>query len=431
MINQESLQIVAEAHFGPGFVKPRYTDYGFARIPPTITRLLTGLGPAGLPPGILHGLPQRYDRVIVFLVDAFGWRFLEQYGEAYPALRRLLDEGVVSKLTSQFPSTTAAHVTCMHTGLPVAESGIYEWHIYEPALGRIITPLLWSFADEKTRDTLLQTGVAPEEVLPTGELYDNLRRSGVRAEIFQPAEYTPSSYTNVVTAGLDDDQIHGYRTWPEALIMLRERLLDRRSARPAYYYVYFDKIDTIGHSHGPSSAHFAAEVDHFWTSMERLFFSQFGGRVPETLVVVTADHGQIETDPSTTFYLNRELDAGLLARFLKGAQDGSLLVPAGSPRDLFLHIRADYLDEAQAYLAAALEGRAVVMRTSDMIDQGFFGTTRPSQRLLSRIADLVVLPLEGEAVWWYEPGRFVQSLWGHHGGLSPQEMEIPLMCYAL
>jgi hypothetical protein len=40
-----------------------------------------------------------------------------------------------------------------------------------------------------------------------------------------------------------------------------------------------------------------------------------------------------------------------------------------------------------------------------------------------------VLPHYGEAVFWHEPGRFVQGLYGQHGGLSPQEMEIPLLAW--
>jgi hypothetical protein len=33
----------------------------------------------------------------------------------------------------------------------------------------------------------------------------------------------------------------------------------------------------------------------------------------------------------------------------------------------------------------------------------------------------------GEAVWWYEKDKFEQRFYGHHGGLTPQEMEIPLL----
>ncbi len=55
----------------------------------------------------------------------------------HPLLPRL----EIDHLESQFPSTTAAHVTTMHLGLPVDEHGIYEWRVFEPALGEVIVPL--------------------------------------------------------------------------------------------------------------------------------------------------------------------------------------------------------------------------------------------------------------------------------------------------
>jgi hypothetical protein len=39
----------------------------------------------------------------------------------------------------------------------------------------------------------------------------------------------------------------------------------------------------------------------------------------------------------------------------------------------------------------------------------------------------VILPELGESVYWYTPGRFIQRMWGQHGGLTAQEMEIPLI----
>ena len=43
------------------------------------------------------------------------------------------------------------------------------------------------------------------------------------------------------------------------------------------------------------------------------------------------------------------------------------------------------------------------------------------------MGNLVVLPYRGEAVWWYAQERFEQKYLGLHGGLTPQEMEIPLL----
>ena len=66
-------------------------------------------------------------------------------------------------------------------------------------------------------------------------------------------------------------------------------------------------------------------------------------------------------------------------------------------------------------------------KTADLIAAGFFGPLPPAPVFLARVGNLVILPLAGEAVFWYEKDRFEQKFWGHHGGLTPEEMEIPLL----
>ena len=108
--------------------------------------------------------------------------------------------------------------------------------------------------------------------------------------------------------------------------------------------------------------------------------------------------------------------------------DGKPLAPAGSSRDLFLHVLPERLDEAAAGLAARLEGRADVERVDDLVAAGAFGPV-VTEALRERLANLVVLPHEGEAAYWLEPGHFEQGFHGQHGGLSPREMEIPLLSW--
>src|SRR6266851_9614667 len=146
MLNTPSLNVVNSSKFSQGFVKPLYDSYCFSNIPRTVEFLLTGKGQSALPLDVFGNLPTKYDKVILFFVDAFGWRFFERYAEKYEFLKTMLNAGVVSKMTSQFPSTTAAHTTCIHTGLNVGQSGVYEWYYYEPLVDDIITPLLFSYA---------------------------------------------------------------------------------------------------------------------------------------------------------------------------------------------------------------------------------------------------------------------------------------------
>ncbi len=412
-------------HLHPAFVKPAYDGRGFVALPRSIAGLL-GHGEIALAPETLAGLSGTYQTVVLVLIDGFGWRFFEKYAEGYPALRRFLDHGCVSRLTAQFPSTTAAHVTSLHTGLEVGQSGLYEWNIYEPALDAIVTPLLFSFAGTKARDQLKSTQLDPARMYPARTIYPELTEAGIGSYILSHREYTPSTYSDAMYRGAT--KVHGCLTLPEALVNLRELLA--RQPGPAYYLLYFDRFDGLCHEYGPNSPQVEAELDTLLTALERVFFSRLGRAQGDLLFILTADHGEVETDPATTIYLNTDPAFAGIERYLKRNRKGELLVAAGSPRDFFLHVRDELLDEAQVFLAQRLAGRADVVRTADLIAAGFFGAVPPSPAFLARVGNLVILPYRGESVWWYEKDRFEQKYHGHHGGLTPEEMAIPLLLAA-
>lgn len=415
MIDSRSLAAVAAQKLDQHFIKPLYDGYAFAQLPRTIRALLTG-APGGIP---LPSLSDHdYDAVILLLVDAFGWRFLEQYLD-HPFLRRFADDGVIAKLTSQFPSTTSAHVTTIHSGLPVGEHGVYEWFMVEPQLDAVIAPLLWSFAGDHDRETLRKSDLDPRSILPAPTFYEQLAADRVSATVFHNIAYAASPYSAAMTRGA---AVAPYRTLPEALINLRQRIADQKTR--SYYYLYWEAIDTICHWYGPESPQVAAEIEAFLDTIERVLqprLSQSGGR---TLLLLTADHGQTAIDPATTVYLNTALPD--LLPLLRTNRRGDILAPVGSSRDMFLHVTPGAIDAAETMIRHLLAGKADVRRVGELIAQGFFGPN-VSDRFRGRIADLVILPFAGESVWWYEAGRFEQRFRGSHGGLTRDEMETILL----
>jgi len=105
-------------------------------------------------------------------------------------------------------------------------------------------------------------------------------------------------------------------------------------------------------------------------------------------------------------------------------------VPAGSARDMFLYVKEDLLDEAQVFLSSRLEGKAEVVKVGELMAEGYFGPVI-SPEFRSRVGNLVILSKRFESVWWYIKDKFEQKYYGHHGGLTPQEMEIPLFTCAV
>ena len=392
------------------FIKPHYDLRGFASLPQRIGDWLTG--------------PDKYDAVVLFLIDGFGWRFVEKYQDT-PFIKQIAHQGQIEKLISQFPSTTASHLTTLHTGIPVGEHGLFEWIYYEPSLGKVIAPLLFSFSGTSERDTLKSAGVKPRNLYPRKTLYTAFKKKGISATILQHREYTPSTYSNAMFRGA---LVRSYRDLPEGLVNLSQML--EKTNPQAYYVLYYDKIDGVSHDYGPESPQTEAEIQVFLTMMEQIFQKQMLLNGRRILCLLTADHGQVETDPQMSVYLNRDPRFAGILKYLKTDQEGKPIVPAGSARDFFLYIQDGMVDEAQYFLSKRLEGQAEVWKVANLISEGYFGPII-SAKLPGRTGDLVILPYQGEAVWWYEKDKFEQRFRGHHGGLTPAEMEIPLLSWVL
>ena len=94
-----------------------------------------------------------------------------------------------------------------------------------------------------------------------------------------------------------------------------------------------------------------------------------------TLVLVTADHGMAPVDPARTVYVNELWPA--LVQYLETGADGKPLAPAGSCRDLFLHVRDGHVEDVCAGLGERLDGVADVVSVAQLVGRASSPTRRP------------------------------------------------------
>jgi hypothetical protein len=324
-------------------------------------------------PGLVARQLDSYDHVIVVLLDAFGWTFVQRHAQ-HPLLRRIARDGSLQPIASQFPSTTTAHVTTMHTGLPVEDHGLYEWRVYEPSIDAITIPLLVK-PDAPHARSLLPDGPS---------FYQRLAvRHGARSVVYSPDRFSPS--------GFDAIALRGATLIPYS--SLADLPLTPSGDDKSYTYVYFDLIDTTGHIHGPSSPEFddisLRSLDAIYTT----FFGPASERFPNTVLLLTADHGQIDVSPEAVTYLS-----------LPGVQ------PAGSSRDLFLSLPESEIPALNAQLGE----NATAVPTSTLFPN-------PGPRLSARLPPVCVLPAPGHQVWLTGHEDVERHFRGHHGGLTPEE----------
>ncbi len=393
MIDPASVAAVEAARWRGDLTLPLTGTYCFDGIPETIAWLAGAAATPGLPAASLGPLTPPYERVVLVLADALGWHRLAAFADE-PFARRLLDDGHVLRLTTQFPSTTTAHVTTLCTGKPVGATGFYEWYQFHEAADGLVGPLLYARPGEAPGSL----PVDPATFYDFGETFvQGLVRRGVAATSFQNALYATSPFSQCALAGAE---VISFWEPGEALRLAAE-------VERGFAFVYLDAVDANCHASGPGSAEATAATRATLDALEQLV-SQLQ---PGTLLAVTADHGHVAANPETCLYLNRiwpELGSLL-----------TIAAPAGSPRDVFLHVQPGRSDEVVGGLRERLGRRAIVEPIDVLIDDGVFGDV--SDVLRRRLGDVVVLPAEGHEAYWYEPPVWQQHLLGHHGGLSAEE----------
>lgn len=398
-----------------GWLTPNHDGFNFYNIAPTALNLLgVATNKPLLAPAIQSQLGGSTEVVLCILFDAFGMARVEENRDEIPSLARLLSRGKMFELTAQFPSTTAAHVSTFASLSPVSTHKIVEWQYYHEGVDAVIRPFLLNTVEEDKSDALLTRGFTIEQVLGTFELSRVLKDNGIVSAVVQPKAVSQSAYSRAT--GVHSTRI-GYTKLDEAFESLQQLVSTRQSK--LFLYLYVDAHDATAHMYGPRSEEARAVIQKFCDKLEQFLDTTNGVKA-----LLFADHGQVDVSVGEILYVNKLLPD--LPKYLRTTKEGKLIRFGGSARDLFLYSKAGMVDELQARLDTALHGKAAVFQTKEL--RTLWGTDIAAG-FLDRIGDLVIFPFGGNQVYWYEPPRFECTFRGHHGGLSAEELRIPLIFF--
>ena len=400
-------------------------ENNIAFLPASLAHLLGSQQERTMLPADWLGPGDDYESVALIFVDAFGWRFVRHYleNDPIPELQSMIGEGTLSPLSSQFPSTTAVHVTTLNSGLPIGESGVCEWHYYESRVDRVITPLPFLTPWDSRPDTLTRQRVSPEQFLPRGWFYPELMGLGWDCALLQRKEYDRSPYARALRGPA---RALGFGHHLEGLDQLGRLLSEAR--RKTYVYYYFEEFDSKMHHTGPLSTQSTAVIKEFFCEFDRRVVRPVRASGRKVLFVFTADHGMTSMNPKKTIYLERDLPESV--DWLRSTASGQKIYPCGSSRDLFLHLKPECKDAAHRQLRAALSGLAQVLDVQELLREGSFGAN-PNPVLSDNLGDLLIAPYAGESVYWLGPNQmWKQNFLGHHGGLTSHEMETFLLAFS-
>lgn len=340
-------------------------------------------------------------RVLVFvLIDGLGDLFLQCFGavSALAANRR-------GRITSVFPSTTSSAVTATMTGLSPAQHGLTGWFIRDRRFGGLVAPLPLF---RRGGDSLAALRLT-QRLFPYRTLYQGRTRPAV---VVSPREIAWSRFSKRHTRGA---RVVGYGRGVEGMVdAVVATARELRGVGGGYVHAYYPLFDTLSHEFGSTSAQAQAEfrrIDRAYAGLlERL-------RGLDCEVVVTADHGFTDASEERTVDLD---EYPKLAAMLE--------CPLwGERRAAFCAVRQGREAEFEAAAAEVFGGKAVVARSRDLVAAGLFGPGATNPRLAERTGTHSLLMEPGWTVVDSVPGEKRHQMIGVHGGLSPEEMWIPLI----
>ncbi len=403
----------------PGSVKPDYSGYCLSNVPATVSSIFGVKGDRPtLPKDALGDVETSgIENVILLLCDGFGYReWKRQRGRGF--VEAVSKHGSVRPITTVFPSTTAAALTTVSTGLTPQEHGLPEWYVYFDELGSVVVTLPFSRVGDRGRDTL-EGEYDPRRLFDGPTIFQKLKGAGVRCTSLTSRGLAYTNYSKVSRAGSD---VVPYSAASDMAVSLRR--LAERARGPSFFYAYWSYVDTIEHVYGPNTDEAEVEASLISHALQEGLLSKLDKEAAKrTLILITADHGQIQVAPEETVYLNR---LAKLMRTLGRTPLGARIPPWGSARDVYLRVEDDRLEEIRDYLQKKFSGTASVLTTEEGIEQGLFGINRPARKFRRRIGNLMILPHGVRTIWYrYREGDSL-SLRGHHGGLSEDEMTVPL-----
>lgn len=345
---------------------------------------------------------RRHRQVVLLVLDGAGLSALERL-PADGFLRR----GLRCSLSSVFPSTTASAVTTLLTGLSPAEHGLVGWHVYFRELGAILAVL--PGRPRCGRGDWSQTGLDLERLLGLVPFTEGIP---VPSTLTQPRAIADSPFSRALRGRALGVAHSGLE---EALLGLAERM--RSIQGRAYHLVYDAAFDHLAHETGVSSPKAYALLVRQQSAV-KTFLDRLSGT--NTLVLVTADHGFVDLDPSKAYDLAAYPDV----------RDSLVLPLSGEARAAFAHVRAGDRARFEHAVEVAFGAGVRLYRSPDLVEAGVFGAGICHPGLRDRIGDYTLIPSGRGVIREALFGDAEPRMIGVHGGVSREEMQVPLLVYS-
>lgn len=323
-------------------------------------------------------LNKEYKNVVVLLLDGMGKVILEKILAENGPFRSHL-AGIYK---SVFLSTTVAATTSAMSGLQPCEHSWLGWDCYYPQVDKNVTVFLNKVqgTEEPAADYNVAWTVTPYE-----SVIERINKSGGTAYGAMP--FLPP--------------------YPKSMEEICERIKTLcREPERKYIYAYWNQPDGLLHRNGCNAQVVKEELEKL-----EYMVNQLAEECKDTLFLVTADHGHIDTE-----YVVLQ-DYPAICNCLER-------LPSLEPRVLTFFVKEEKKEVFEAEFRKEFGDKFLLMPMEDAIEKNLFGTGAHHENFRGMLGDYLAIAT-GNLSIFYTDERWVSM----HGSLTEDEMLIPLVVF--
>lgn len=346
--------------------------------------------------------PSRLDRartLVLLVIDGLGYEYLCRRGAG-----TWLHDNLAARITSTFPPTTATAIPAFFTGSAPLQHGFTGWFTWFRELGSILTVLPFRTRYGGYNGT--GHGADPLRLSAQVPLVDGIQAA---CHVVSPARIAHSAFNRAFSGKAD---IQAYETLGDFCEVIAALVAKRESRQ--YVYAYWPEFDSLSHRHGVASSEVALHLDELDTALRQLASGLAGS---DTQLVITADHGFIDTRPERILQLSDYPEL----------EDALLMPLSGEPRFAYCYVRADKRAQFESCVVSELADCVTLHHSYELLDMQCLGLGEPHPRIAERIGDYALEMKDNYAIRDWIPGERSYQYTGVHGGTSAAEMYVPLI----
>lgn len=334
------------------------------------------------------------EKILLIAVDGMGYKYLMSRKKSF------LKDNLMKRITTVFPSTTAAAITVFLTGLPPQQTAMTGWFMKLKEYDCVAIP--FTFESRIGNIPLEKKGISIKQVFNFKSFYDQLK---YQSKIISPKKIIDSKFNEVANGSAEVFAYTGEWSFARKI----KKALKKEDKK--IIYAYWSKLDTSMHKTGVKSK----KSEKTFRKIDKTI-RKICRKNKNVKVIVTADHGLLDTPFSKRINLN---DYKKIINLLSDPV-------AGDPRQVHFYIKKGKKKEFEKYAKKYFNEKAYIMKRNEIIKKGFFGKYKANPKLKERVGDYVLIMKKNYILHDSlkdENFGFV----GVHGGMTEEEMYVPLI----